>query len=136
MYKRQAGIREYYRQFGGGNASSEDFRRVMESASGRDLEWFFKQWLERPGYPILASTLEWDGQAREARITVTQEQPDAWPAFRFPLDVEVALPDGARERVRMAVEGRSASVRLPAPVAPESVRLDPDGWLLHRREGR
>ena len=58
------------------------------------------------------------------------------PAFRFPLDVEVALPDGARERVRMAVEGRSASVRVPAPVAPESVRLDPDAWLLHRREGR
>src|SRR4029453_2281898 len=44
-----AGIREYYKRFRDGNASTDDFRRVMEEASGQDLAGFFRQWLRRPG---------------------------------------------------------------------------------------
>jgi aminopeptidase N len=89
------------------------------------------QWLERPGYPVLGSTTEWDAQAGEARITVVQKQTGDWPLFRFPLEIEVRLPDGERERTRIEMEGRSSSISLRLPVSPESVRLDPDGWLLH-----
>ncbi len=40
-----SGIREYYRLYRDKNASTADFRRVMEEASGRELGWFFDQWL-------------------------------------------------------------------------------------------
>src|SRR6185503_10652625 len=46
-----AGIRDYYRRYRDGNASTADFRRVMEENSGQDLGWFFEQWLYRAGSP-------------------------------------------------------------------------------------
>src|SRR5205085_12177857 len=47
-----AGIREYYRRYRDGNASTDDFRTVMEEVSGTDLGWFFRQWAYRSGSPI------------------------------------------------------------------------------------
>jgi aminopeptidase N len=88
-----AGIRHYYESFAGGNASSNDFRGAMEAVYGQDLDWFFDQWLERPGYPMLSIASEWDTATGEAVVTITQAQPDAWPAFRFPLEVE-SVRDG------------------------------------------
>ncbi len=131
-----AGIRRYYASFGGGNASSDDFRGAMESASGQDLTWYFEQWLEHPGYPVLSIDWEWDTATGEAVITVTQSQADGWPAFRFPLEIESVLPGGARERSRVEMTGRTGTFRLPLPEAPEALVLDPDGWLLHRLDGR
>jgi aminopeptidase N len=126
-----AGIRRYYASFAGRNASTEDFRAVMEGASGMELGWFFQQWLERPGYPIMAVRWEWDDEAGEATVTVTQEQPADRPVFRFPLDLDVVLPDGTRQRARVEMETRSGIVRIPLPARPLTVRLDPGGWLLH-----
>ena len=45
-----SGIREYYRLYRDRNARTADFRRVMEEASGRDLAWFFDEWLTRGGH--------------------------------------------------------------------------------------
>jgi aminopeptidase N len=43
----------YYRRYRDSNASSDDFRRVMEENSGQDLEWFFAQWLHRTPSPAV-----------------------------------------------------------------------------------
>ncbi len=40
-----AGLNLYFAEFGRGHASREDFIRVMEQASGQDLEAFFGLWL-------------------------------------------------------------------------------------------
>ena len=51
------GVREYYRRYRDLNASTDDFRQVMERAAETDLSWFFEQWLRRPGMPKLKGTL-------------------------------------------------------------------------------
>ena len=43
------GIRSYYRAHQDGHATTADFRREMERASGKDLRVFFDQWLTRGG---------------------------------------------------------------------------------------
>ena len=45
------GIRLYYQRYANGLASTADLRRTMEDVSGRDLRWFFAQWLTRSGVP-------------------------------------------------------------------------------------
>ncbi len=54
------GIREYYRRYRNLNASTDDFRQVMEQAAGTDLSWFFDQWLRRPGMPRLKGSWRYD----------------------------------------------------------------------------
>ncbi len=86
------GIREYYRRYRDSNASTDDFRQVMEEISGADLGWFFRQWLYRAGSPVVEGGWRYNAAAKMIEIELAQTQPG--DAFRLPLEVGV----GARMR--------------------------------------
>ena len=129
------GIRRYYRRHIHRNALTENLQRALEEESGRDLAWFFQQWVYRPGHPVLRVTHTWDAATSEAVVTVEQVQKAAWPTFRFPLELAISAA-GNEIRQRVQVASRRETFRVRAPAAPSAVRLDPDGWLLHQVEGR
>ena len=58
------GIREYYRRSMNGNAGSEDLQAALEAVSGRELGWFFHQWLAEPGYPVITLDSRWEKDVR------------------------------------------------------------------------
>ena len=128
------GIREYYRRHMNGTALTEDLREAMEDVSGRDLGWFFRQWLREPGYPLLAVELAYDEPSGEAVVTLRQEQEAAWPVFRLPMEIEITTSSGTvRERVEMTRRAQTFRVGVPGP--PTDVVLDPRGWVLKRMVG-
>ncbi len=127
------GIRDYYRAYRDSSVLSEDFARVMERAAGRQLGWFFRQWLYQAGYPQLDVAVSVDSAAGRAMLTVRQAQPADWGLFRLPR-VEVEFVAGA-ERVgggAFALEAASGGQSFPFDVSrvPTSVRVDPAGRLL------
>jgi len=134
------GIRAYYARHAYGNALTPDLRQAMEKASGRPLGWFFRQWVYAPGYPIFALDRKWTGAQREAgtlTLTVRQVQKDAWPRFRVPMEVEFVhrtpgsgAADERRERRHVEVSGAATALDFHLPARPDSVILDPDGWVL------
>lgn len=124
------GIRAYYALHEGKNVTSGDLRAAMELASGMDLEWFFTQWLEEPGYPALRTEWSWDQEAGVVDVTVIQTQDGSWPTFRLPVDVEIGGPDGQSVRHRVEVRQRTQVFRIPVDFEPAGVVLDPDGWVL------
>ena len=81
------GIRDYYKRFRDSNATTADFRRAMEQASGQDLAWFFDQWLTRGGFPKLSTRWSYDAKAKQLRLDVEQLQPG--PPFRLPIELEI-----------------------------------------------
>jgi aminopeptidase N len=122
------GIREYYARYRNGNASTDDFRRVMEEASAKDLAGFFRQWLYRGGYPVLAGTWRYDAAAGGIVVDLAQTQPG--DPFRMPLEIGLRVKGALRvERVEMT--GAKQSFTIKADAEPESVVLDPGTWLLH-----
>jgi aminopeptidase N len=122
-----SGIRDYYRTFRDRNALTEDFRRVMELHAGEPLDWFFKQWIYEPGYPILDAAWHWDESAKQLRLSVTQKQSQT--IFRMPLDVEFKVGDATRREV-VEVSGRQQTFRFKLDARPRAVALDPDEWVL------
>ena len=123
------GIREYYRRYLNTTASTDDFRLVMEQASGQDLTWFFEQWLNRSGVPAIEGTWRYDAAAKEVVVTVRQTQ-DAEP-YRLSLGVGLVPAAGALPVVRqVAMAQREATMRFPAPAEPATVVLDPAVWTL------
>ena len=127
------GIREYYRRFRDSTALSEDFQQVMENAAGRQLEWFFQQWLRQPGYPRLEASWRYDSAAHQVRMDLSQVQSATWGAFRLPrLSVEIRGAGTAAVQRTVSVEGRRsiAIVDVPPSLTPGAVRIDPDGKLL------
>ncbi|MHB1169117.1 MAG: M1 family metallopeptidase [Longimicrobiales bacterium] len=125
------GVRRYYDAHRYGNALSADLQHALEQASGRDLATFFEQWVYSPGHPVLRVTQHYDDAADELVVTIEQVQPAEWPVFHF--DTELLVEAGGdRERFPASVTGRTTVLRVPFARAPDSVTLDPDGWLLYR----
>ena len=121
------GMRTYYERFRDGNASTADFAAIIEEVSGRELAWFFDQWLRRPGVPELEIAWRFDEATSAVELTVAQLGPTI---YRLPLDVEAVLDDGRTVRGRVDVEGERTAASLLVPARPERLRIDPDAWLL------
>jgi aminopeptidase N len=135
-----AGIREYYRRFKDGNASTGDFRQVMEQVSGRPLSWFFDQWLTRAGIPVVAGGWRYDSAGRQVVLELSQTQTE--DAFRLPIEVGLTMPDGQMRVERVELAERNSRLTLASEAAPVTVTLDPNTWVLMqagpfvRREGQ
>ncbi len=122
-------LRTYYGEHRYGNALTGDLRRVVERSTGEELQWFFDQWVRRPGYPILASEWSMSEDGRALELTLRQTQSFDWPTFRLPMDLEIQAPRGpTRHKIEMTQREQQFSFAVTA--RPDSVVLDPDGWVL------
>jgi aminopeptidase N len=122
-----AGIRRYYAEYRHGTALTEDLQRIMEEVSGSELDWFFEQWLARPGYPQVAVRQAWNPQDGTLELRVTQVQ--FWPPFLFPLEIEVE-GEGSSHRRTFWIEGADSRHAWTLPGEPRRVRVDPDNDIL------
>ena len=124
-----AGIREYYRRYRDKNASTADFRRVMEERSGRELGWFFDQWLHRGGLLKVKARWSWDATAHVLRLDLEQAQ--AADPFRMPIEVAIEVAGDAERRTeRIELRERQQSFTIPLDGEPRSVALDPRELVL------
>lgn len=126
-----AGIRDYYATYRDANATTDDFRRVMEEASGEELEWFFDQWLSRAGFPEIEARWSYDSDEGQIDIRVDQVQESAEP-YRLPVTLAATSTDGERTVVRLWVEGRGNEYAIDVSGEPTSLSLDPGTWVLMR----
>ncbi|MFI5232710.1 MAG: M1 family metallopeptidase [Gemmatimonadales bacterium] len=125
------GIRDYYTAHVDRNAMSDDLMNAMERRSGMKLQWFFDQWLRRPGFASLATSWRFDDASR--RVVLDVEQGVRFAPYRFPLTVDITDATGTVHRVRVDIAAEhSAHVTLPLVLsaAPRAVVLDPDVELL------
>ena len=120
------GLRAYYDRYRNQNASTRDFRAVMEDVSGQDLKTFFDQWTRRPGHPVIEGTWRYDEAAGECIVTLRQTQDE--PPFEVP--VEVAFGDEPMQTTTLFLSDREAQSRVDCAQVPSSVTLDPNTELL------
>ena len=126
----QRGIRAYYRDHFNGNATTADFRRAMEEASGRELGWFFSQWLYKPGTLKLAGNWSYDASAKQVQIVLDQVQTDG-SLFTMPLEIGIHQAGQATPTVeRVEVKARSHRFTINVAKEPADVQLDPNLWVL------
>ena len=119
------GLQTYYRQFKHGNASTDDFKRVMAAVSGKNLDVFFEQWLYGIGKPILKTF--WIYHDNKVRLTLNQLQKKV---FEFPLDIALIHKDGTREIKTISVRHRSLPYVIESTGDVVAIELDPNCNLL------
>ena len=97
--------------------------------SGKDLGWFFSQWLTRSGVPKLTGMWQYDAAAKQVKLEIAQSQPGE--PYRLPLEFGLTIPGAPAMRVeKVELTGASGSFTFPADVEPTDVVLDPNTWLL------
>ena len=96
-------------------ATTDDFLRIAEKESGKELDWFFEVYLRQPALPKLIT--ERNGN----QLALRWETPGN---LMFPMPVEVKIGDEIR-RVEMKNGKATLSLAQDADYA-----IDPNGWLL------
>ena len=129
------GIRSYLTTYRFACAETDEFRLAMEDATGRNLDWFFRQWVFGAGFPKLNVTKRWDDSTRTLEIAVRQtQQIDSLTGyFRLPLAVECTIPSGDTTRaVRTTfwVKGSEDSLVMKLDAPPLMVIADKGYNLL------
>jgi aminopeptidase N len=120
------GLRQFWQAQQFRAASFDDLRRAFEQASGRKLDAFFDQWLERSGAPAPAVA---GAAARddEIEVVVTQDL-DSYRA-RVPLRLDG--PDGTRTDI-VEMDARERRFPIPRDGGVRSVTLDPEFRVWRR----
>ncbi len=130
------GLKLYLERHAFQGVETGDLRRACEEVSGKNLSWFFDQWAYQGGHPEIRVTREWNAESKSLLLTVEQvHEPDAVTpeAFRMPMMVELAV--GTR-RVRLPIDirQRKETIRIPLPLKPRYVALDPEHDLMKLME--
>lgn len=141
----QRSLQRYVSTNAGGSVETIDLVRAIEAATGRNLRWFFEQWIERGGHPEIEIVYRYDADRKSAVIEVVQKQKvdeHAQP-YRFDLVVgflaeapaKIARDAGDGElpgekRVRLAVEREHETFAVPVDAEPGLVRIDPGAYVL------
>lgn len=118
------GLKSYFVANSGKAVRTEALCQALEDYSGRELTWFFEQWIDRPDCPHL----KFDWQADKLVVTQTQ---DAAP-FRFRLPLRWVNVQGKTVSFVASVSERVTEI----PIADGPIRspaVDPEVTLLYRR---
>jgi aminopeptidase N len=120
-----AGLRRYYTTYKDSAAVSSDLARIMSEAAGKDLDWYFRQALAQPGYPVL--DVRWKHGGKKLTLDIEQIQKPEWGTYRIP-NLEIMV-DG--KPVRVDIEGRRIRKVIEGiGRKPRRVEVDPNGWWL------
>ena len=127
-----AALRLFWQRHRFGVAGWTDVRRAFEAGSGRDLGWFFEQWVARSGAPrvrLARAGVErlTDRDGYRLRFTVGQDQ----PTYRLTIPVVIETPAG-RRRHRIVLEGAETTVTLDVDARPLGLHIDPEHDLFRR----
>ncbi len=128
----QRAVRLFWGQHRFQVASWDDLRQAFEQASGRQLNLFFAQWLNRVGAPeVKIASASTSYQGGKIRLALALEQ--RAPAYALRLPLEIVYADHSETRW-IDSERNQNVVTLAVAAAPEGVRLDPDVRVWRRLE--
>ena len=125
-------LRAYGDSFKYGYASTDDYCRINERESGKELSWFFDEWVYQAGYPKYH--LNWNNEAvgDSFRVITSLGQANGSGApdfFRTPLPVRLNCPS-ADTVVTILPEANPQVDTFVVAICPDSITVDPDNWIL------
>ena len=109
------------------SVSTETFRKVMETASGQDLGYFFIQWIESSGAPEFK--LEYTIFRTQKGFRVMGKISQDLDTFRMPVDLRIET-EGNPEEKRVEVVGTSSEFSVDTFGKPKNVVIDPNNQVL------
>lgn len=119
-------IRTFYDEYKYSNALTEDFQRIVESFTVKEMDRFFEQWLAKPGHPVL--DLTWYQKKKSVLVRIEQFQKGT--IFDFPLELRFVSKDGSVKTETVRINQVLQNHSFPVEGKIENLVPDPDVWLL------
>ncbi len=119
-------IRHYAAKHQNTNVITPDLQRAIEEATGKNLDWFFDQWVFKGGHPNFEISYEWDNETKSAKLTIKQtQQPDQLTSiYRIPANVAFLTSDG-RQTFHIEVSAAEHTFHFSLTERPKAIQFDP-----------
>jgi hypothetical protein len=125
-------LHDFFSTYAGKNASTEDFRRIVEKHAGGSAEWFFEEWV----YGSYTPTYNFSYQLADAgngqtEVAVTLTQSDVPETFQMQLPLYINVKGEQKYAGKISVTGtKPLKTSFKLPVRPDKVMLDPNRSIL------
>ncbi len=116
-------MRDFVSTYRGRDASTEDFKAIVDKHFSGDMSWFFDQWVYGTEYPKL--TVQYSLTPNEKGVTFhgTITQTGVSKGFRTILPFVASIGKGVVSG-KLRVEGESTPFSIPLPAAPDKVEFN------------
>ena len=123
------GIRAYYLKYKDLNASTKDFKTIMEEVSGKDLTKFFDQWLYKPGNLVLDGVWKYDKNLQEITLELKQVQKGN-VIIEMPIEIGIDYGENEYKIEKINLKQLNRLYKIKADKEPLNVIIDPNMWVL------
>jgi aminopeptidase N len=124
-------LANYRAQYHWSHASTEDFQGVVEATTGRDLDWFFQEWIYgeyRPYYRYSYLSEADPNGGWNTYLHIRQTQVTDPQVFTMPIDI-VLTTAGGDETQAVFNDRQDQDFILHTDQEPTSLTPDPDRWI-------
>ena len=122
-------LKTFAQQDGWKPVNTDDFQKVAETVSKKELGYFFTEWIESSGAPEfkLDYTI-FREQQKGFRVMgkITQDL----DTFRMPVELKITT-EGNPEEAKVEVVGTSSEFSVDTFGKPKTVEIDPNSMVLH-----
>jgi aminopeptidase N len=122
-------IRAYLQKHAWHNATTDDFKSVVEQHLGIKLDTFFQQWIYKDGFPYVVA--KWNQINDALFLSINQTSAAPWNVFAYatPLDIKCYSAQGDTT-FRIYINQTTNTFRFICDKVIDSIAVDPDSWLL------
>lgn len=115
-----------------GVVDTHDFMISVKESIGKNLDWFFNQWIYKPGHPVFEISKKWNKETGELKLRIVQIQDtvNGVPVFIMPVIIGL-YKEGEEPLVEgLWLDDRVKEFSWYLPAKPDMVRFDEGNILL------
>lgn len=125
------GLKFYAQSNAGKNVETQDLEKAFEITSGKNLDWFFDQWVYKPGMPEITAKTDYNRKSQMVTLKLLQTQnTDSTSLFKLPMTV--LIDDGTLHRHTVFFDQKEATFTFPSAIDPLMVIVD-EGFQITKR---
>lgn len=124
-------------QYRGKHVEWRDLERVFSEESRQDLRWFFAQWVEQAGAPVLSLSeavarpvAGKPDQTFQLETTIVQSN----KPFRLPLQLLIRMEGDREQTLTVPLRSLRETISVTLPARPIAIDLDPEFMTFRRIE--
>lgn len=100
-------LKEFLHKYSFQPVDTHDFMKSVKEVTGENMDWFFEQWLFKPGHPVFEVNTRWDERKKVLGLTIRQVQDTSRgiPIYKTPVLIGIKGCDSRDEGAIKANDG-------------------------------